>query len=187
MYWPPAKSARRWRVTRVPLPPVVDHRQGAWAADGSAHHRPIGIVFGTYSGNELLIKLQTLLANVDPPSSSLQSRETMNQYFSVLDGIVQKRKVSNRIRFMIQDVVDLRKNNWKPRREDNNPKTIDQIHKDAIREREEQERELNNPQLYQGSMSGQPGRDNRGLPGDRRGGDRGDDRMRKQSRESINS
>ena len=42
----------------------------------------------------------------------------MNGYFSQLDGIVNKRKVSNRIRFMIQDVVDLRRNNWKPRRED---------------------------------------------------------------------
>ena len=108
----------------------------------------------------------------------------MNSYFSTLDTIVNKRKISNRIRFMIQDVVDLRKSQWKPRREDNNPKTIDQIHKEAIREREEQERELNNPQNFQGSMSmsGQAGRDNRGMQGDRRGGDRNDDRNRKPSR-----
>ena len=32
---------------------------------------------------------------------------------------------------MMIDVVELRKNNWVPRREDNNPKTIDQIHKEA--------------------------------------------------------
>ena len=31
---------------------------------------------------------------------------------------------------MMQDIVDLRKNDWVPRREDNNPKTIDQIHKE---------------------------------------------------------
>ena len=109
----------------------------------------------------------------------------MNSYFSSLDTIVNKRKITNRIRFMIQDVVDLRKSQWKPRREDNNPKTIDQIHKEAIREWEEQEPELNNPQNFQGSMgsmSGQAGRDNRGMQGDRRGGDRGDDRNRKPSR-----
>ena len=29
------------------------------------------------------------------------------------------------------DIVDLRNNDWVPRREDNNPKTIDQIHKEA--------------------------------------------------------
>ena len=32
---------------------------------------------------------------------------------------------------MMQDIVDLRDNNWVPRREDNNPKTIDKIHKEA--------------------------------------------------------
>lgn len=35
------------------------------------------------------------------------------------------------MRFMMQDIVDLRTNDWVPRREDNNPKTIDQIHKEA--------------------------------------------------------
>ena len=80
----------------------------------------------------------------------------MNSYFSTLDAIVNKRKISNRIRFMIQDVVDLRKTGWKPRREDNNPKTIDQIHREVHKEREEQERELNNPQFPgpMGSMGG---------------------------------
>lgn len=104
----------------------------------------------------------------------------MNGYFSQLDTIISKRKVSNRIRFMIQDVMDLRRNNWKPRREDNNPKTIDEIHKDVKKEREEQERELNNPQ-YQGSMGSMSGQRDGGRPGDRRG-DRGDDRNRKGSR-----
>jgi len=35
------------------------------------------------------------------------------------------------VRFMMQDIMDLGENNWVPRREDNNPKTIDQIHKEA--------------------------------------------------------
>ena len=35
------------------------------------------------------------------------------------------------MRFMMQDIVDLRENDWVPRREDDNPKTIDQIHKDS--------------------------------------------------------
>ena len=38
---------------------------------------------------------------------------------------------------MLQDVVDLRQNNWKPRRDDNNPKTIEQIHKEAEEEKVE--------------------------------------------------
>ena len=121
-------------------------------------------------------------------NASDPSLEKMNSYFSSLDSIVQKRKVSNRIRFMIQDVIDLRRSQWKPRRGDNKPQTIEQVHQDALREREQQERELNNPQ-FQNQM-GQMGdggqmRDNRG-GGDRRG-DRGDDRNRKQSRKFLSS
>jgi hypothetical protein len=42
----------------------------------------------------------------------------MDSYFSTLNAIVNKRKLSNRILFAIQDVVDLRQNGWKPRRDD---------------------------------------------------------------------
>ena len=35
---------------------------------------------------------------------------------------------------MLQEVQDLRKMNWVPRRQDNNPKTIYQIHKEAAEE-----------------------------------------------------
>lgn len=37
-------------------------------------------------------------------------------------------------RFMIQDAIDLRKNRWQSRRQDSNPKTIDQIQKEAENE-----------------------------------------------------
>lgn len=37
-------------------------------------------------------------------------------------------------RFMLQDVIDLRKSKWIPRRQDSNPKTIDQIKKEAENE-----------------------------------------------------
>ncbi|MBN3307350.1 IF4G1 factor, partial [Amia calva] len=45
--------------------------------------------------------------------------------------IQEQRKTSSRICFMLQDVLDLRKDNWVPRRDDQGPKTIDQIHKEA--------------------------------------------------------
>ena len=41
----------------------------------------------------------------------------MNSYFITLESIVEKHKLSNRTRFMIEDIVELRENNWKPRRE----------------------------------------------------------------------
>uniref|UniRef100_A0A673C177 Eukaryotic translation initiation factor 4 gamma 1-like n=1 Tax=Sphaeramia orbicularis TaxID=375764 RepID=A0A673C177_9TELE len=55
----------------------------------------------------------------------------MDQYFNQMDKIIKERKTSSRIRFMLQDVLDLRKSNWVPRRGDQGPKTIDQIHKEA--------------------------------------------------------
>nr|CAH0113662.1 unnamed protein product [Daphnia galeata] len=128
-------------------------------------------------GKELETPMQ---APAGRSTSISTNRETMNSYFSTLDAIVNKRKISNRIRLMIQDVVDLRKTGWKPRREDNNPKTIDQIHREVHKERKEQERELNNPQ-FQGPMGSMGGPSRDGRMGDRRGGD---DRNRKQSRPS---
>lgn len=56
--------------------------------------------------------------------------------FNTMKEIVDKKhgKISSRVRFMIQDVIDLRKNKWVPRRQDLNPKTIDQIQKEAENE-----------------------------------------------------
>lgn len=60
-------------------------------------------------------------------------RENLNPIFTKMKEIVDKKhgKVSSRIRFMLQDVMDLRKSGWVPRRQDSNPKTIDQIQKEA--------------------------------------------------------
>lgn len=58
-------------------------------------------------------------------------------------------KVSSRVRFMLQDVIELRHNKWVPRREDNNPKTIEQINKEAERESMEQAMALSQPQRRQ--------------------------------------
>uniref|UniRef100_A0A3Q2Z4E1 Eukaryotic translation initiation factor 4 gamma 1 n=1 Tax=Hippocampus comes TaxID=109280 RepID=A0A3Q2Z4E1_HIPCM len=55
----------------------------------------------------------------------------MDQYFKQMDKVIKEKKTSARIRFMLQDVVDLRRSNWVPRRGDQGPKTIDQIHKEA--------------------------------------------------------
>uniref|UniRef100_A0A3Q3FVP1 Eukaryotic translation initiation factor 4 gamma 1 n=1 Tax=Labrus bergylta TaxID=56723 RepID=A0A3Q3FVP1_9LABR len=60
-----------------------------------------------------------------------KAKPRMDQYFNQMEKITKERKNSSRIRFMLQDVLDLRRNNWVPRRGDQGPKTIDQIHKDA--------------------------------------------------------
>ncbi|XP_012235318.2 eukaryotic translation initiation factor 4 gamma 3 isoform X2 [Linepithema humile] len=66
------------------------------------------------------------------------SPEEMQEYFGKMQEMVIRKghsKISSRIRFMLQDVIDLRANKWIPRRNENNPKTIDQIQKEAESER----------------------------------------------------
>lgn len=61
----------------------------------------------------------------------------MQDYFNKMQDIARRGhgKISSRIRFMLQDVIDLRASNWIPRRDESNPKTIDQIQKEAESER----------------------------------------------------
>ncbi|XP_067659282.1 eukaryotic translation initiation factor 4 gamma 1-like [Haliotis asinina] len=79
-----------------------------------------------------------LLTTIGKELESDKAKPRMDQYFQQMKKIVAEKKVSSRCRFMLQDVIELRDNNWKPRRGDDNPKTIDQIHKDAKREAVEQ-------------------------------------------------
>lgn len=66
----------------------------------------------------------------------------MDQYFNQMEKIVKERKTSSRIRFMLQDIIDLRLHNWVSRRADQGPKTIEQIHKEAKIEEQEEQRKV---------------------------------------------
>jgi translation initiation factor 4G len=52
-----------------------------------------------------------------------------SDYFSEIEKIISNEQISSRVRFLLQDLVDLRKNNWKPRREATGAglKNIDQV------------------------------------------------------------
>jgi translation initiation factor 4G len=94
-----------------------------------------------------------------------QNKEDLGDYMRRLREIVDRKapKVNSRIRFMIQDVLDLRRSNWTPRRQDLNPKTIGQIQKEVETE------QMNNHILnYQSSQQRRD--DNRD---NRRGGPQG--------------
>ncbi|KAG7314684.1 hypothetical protein KOW79_021987 [Hemibagrus wyckioides] len=95
--------------------------------------------------DESLEVLCRLLSTIGKSLDLEKSKPCMDQYFQQMEQIVKERKTSSRIRFMLQDVLDLRKNNWVPRRGDQGPKTIDQIHKDA--ELEEQREQIKVQQL----------------------------------------
>uniref|UniRef100_A0A665V820 Eukaryotic translation initiation factor 4 gamma 1-like n=1 Tax=Echeneis naucrates TaxID=173247 RepID=A0A665V820_ECHNA len=80
---------------------------------------------------ESLECLCRLLSTIGKDLDFEKAKPRMDQYFNQMDKIIKERKTSSRIRFMLQDVLDLRRSNWVPRRGDQGPKTIDQIHKEA--------------------------------------------------------
>ena len=88
-----------------------------------------------------------------------------------MEDIAKKKKIPSRVRFMLQDVIDLRRNSWRPRREKAGPKTLDQIHKEAEREKTQAKlMEMAGPNVNSGGGGGGGGgnqnnrgdRDNRG-------------------------
>ncbi|XP_015268103.1 PREDICTED: eukaryotic translation initiation factor 4 gamma 3 isoform X2 [Gekko japonicus] len=91
---------------------------------------------------ESLECLCRLLTTIGKDLDFEKAKPRMDQYFNQMEKIVKERKTSSRIRFMLQDVVDLRQCNWVSRRADQGPKTIEQIHKEAKIEEQEEQRKV---------------------------------------------
>ncbi|XP_076141476.1 uncharacterized protein LOC143124068 isoform X2 [Alosa pseudoharengus] len=60
-----------------------------------------------------------------------KAKPRMDQYFNLINKIIKEKQTSNRIRFMLQDVIDLRQANW-VRHGDPGPQTIANIRKQAM-------------------------------------------------------
>ncbi|CAH1141154.1 unnamed protein product [Phyllotreta striolata] len=81
---------------------------------------------------ECLCKLLTTIGK-ELESKGIHLEDIFNKMKNLADRR-QGTKISSRIRFMLQDVIDLRNSKWVPRRQDLNPKMIDQIQKEAEQE-----------------------------------------------------
>jgi len=102
-----------------------------------------------------------------------QGINDLSVYFKEMGKLVEKKAISSRVRFLMQDVIELRLNGWKKRREDAGPKTIEQIHKEIEKE------QLAQKLAHMAPMGPPPNRrDDRGNRNDRN--DRNDDRRRSQ-------
>jgi translation initiation factor 4G len=66
----------------------------------------------------------------------LISQLWMDQYFDRIKMLADHPDLPSRIRFMLQDVVELRSNQWRPRRIQREvaPKTIQEVHAEAAKE-----------------------------------------------------
>ncbi|KAJ7961871.1 Eukaryotic translation initiation factor 4G [Quillaja saponaria] len=80
---------------------------------------------------ESLCKLMsTIREMIDHP----QAKEHMDAYFERMKMLSNNMNLSSRVRFMLKDVIDLRKNKWQQRRKVEGPKKIEEVHRDAAQE-----------------------------------------------------
>lgn len=110
---------------------------------------------------ESLECLCRLLTTIGKDLDFEKAKPRMDQYFNQMEKIVKERKTSSRIRFMLQDIIDLRLHNWVSRRADQGPKTIEQIHKEAKIEEQEEQRKVHQQLLSKDSKRRPDQRDQR--------------------------
>ncbi|TVU29289.1 hypothetical protein EJB05_20849 [Eragrostis curvula] len=60
-----------------------------------------------------------------------KSRRFNDVYFNRVKDLAMNAQLASRLRFMARDILDLRSNNWVPRREEIKAKTISEIHSEA--------------------------------------------------------
>ncbi|KAL2478042.1 eukaryotic translation initiation factor 4G-like [Forsythia ovata] len=84
---------------------------------------------------EALCKLMSTIGEmIDHP----RAKEHMDAYFDIMAQLSINVELSTRVRFMLKDAIDLRKNKWQQRRKVEGPKKIDEVHRDAAQERQAQ-------------------------------------------------
>merc|ERR1719431_2010596 len=121
--------------------------------------------------------IQKLSEPSNPESNKAkQGLKNFDVYFRDMENITKTKQdvMPSRVRFLIQDFIDLRRNNWKPRREKAGPKTLEAIHQEA--EREKTAKKLMEMQPFPGGGGGNRGGnrdDNRNKRGNSRGGQHG--------------
>ncbi|CAM8987457.1 unnamed protein product [Rhodiola kirilowii] len=107
-------------------------------------HECIKKLLGQYQNTEeedieALCKLMSTIGEmIDHP----KAKEHMDAYFDMILALSNNMKYSSRVRFMLKDSIDLRKNKWQQRRKVEGPKTIEEVHRDAAHERQAQSSRL---------------------------------------------
>lgn len=99
---------------------------------------------------EALCKLMSTIGHmIDHP----KAKEHIDAYFDRMVQMLNNQKLLSRLKFMLRDIIDLRKNGWQQRRKVEGPKKIEEVHRDAV-----QERQVQGGRLSRNTNVGHPGR-----------------------------
>ncbi|XP_062097465.1 eukaryotic translation initiation factor 4G-like isoform X2 [Humulus lupulus] len=81
----------------------------------------------------LCILISTIGEIIDQP----KSKALIDEYLEKMETLSNNIELTSRIRFMLKDAIDLRKNQWQQRRRIEGPKEIQEIHYDVAQRRQE--------------------------------------------------
>eukprot|EP01018_Ginkgo_biloba_P033520 Gb_34242 [translate_table: standard] len=103
-------------------------------------HECIKTLLGEYQNpdDEDVEALCKLMSTIGYMIDRSKAREHIDAYFNRMTKLSNNQKLSSRLRFMLKDVIDLRKNGWQQRRKVEGPKKIEDVHRDAVQERQAQ-------------------------------------------------
>ena len=91
---------------------------------------------------EALCKLLITVGNTLETNSTINEKLKIDEYFKRLQELTKLKTLNSRIKFQIEEVITLRKNNWQARREQEGPSKIDEIHKKILKEQSDLEQHL---------------------------------------------
>ncbi|GFR93186.1 eukaryotic translation initiation factor 4 gamma, 1 [Elysia marginata] len=93
--------------------------------------------------DESLLSLCQLITTVGSILDTDKAKQRMDQYFNQMVKIAEERK--SRIKFTLKDAIELRQNNWVPRKEQTGPKKIDEVRQDFHQEQQTKQFLQNQP------------------------------------------
>ncbi|ONM24278.1 Eukaryotic translation initiation factor 4G [Zea mays] len=107
-------------------------------------HECIKKLFGNHDDpdEENIEALCKLMSTIGDMIDHVKAKEHMDAYFSMMQIMSTNQKLSSRVRFMLRDSIDLRRNKWQQRRKVEGPKKIEEVHRDAAQERHAQSSRL---------------------------------------------
>ncbi|XP_062227433.1 eukaryotic translation initiation factor 4G-like [Phragmites australis] len=118
-------------------------------------HECINKLLGEYQNPdeedlEALCKLMSTIGEmIDHPRSKVH----MDFYFDLIQKLSENSTLSSRIRFMLEDVIDLRKNKWRQRRKVEGPKKIEEVRRDAAKQKLVQSTRFGSSPNYNSSVT----------------------------------
>ncbi|TVU15016.1 hypothetical protein EJB05_38514 [Eragrostis curvula] len=132
-------------------------------------HECINKLLGEYQNPdeedlEALCKLMSTIGEmIDHPRAKVH----MDFYFDIMQKLSQNCKLSSRMRFMLVDVIDLRRNKWRHRRKVEGPKKIEEVRRDAVKQKLGQSTRFGSPsynssvtRISSGTRAGPPSDNN---------------------------